>query len=147
MWRHGAACLIAAIAAAGPALATIEDAIVGQLRAQGYTSVEVSTTMLGRVRIEAESPEFHREIVLNPRTGEILRDYWEQIPGSDAEVPTLFDPSQVSGSGTNFGSNSGSNSGSGSSGSSGSGSSHGSGSSGGSGSGGHGSGGGEVDDD
>lgn len=61
-----------------PALgADLADGIVSQLRAQGFTSVDVSTTLLGRVRILAESGASRREIVLNPRTGEILRDYEE----------------------------------------------------------------------
>lgn len=53
------------------------DAITRQLKAQGYTSVEVSRTLLGRARIVAKRPGEQREIIVNPRTGEILRDYWQ----------------------------------------------------------------------
>lgn len=53
------------------------DAIARQLRAQGYTSVEVSKTLLGRARIVARRKGELREIIVNPRTGEILRDYWQ----------------------------------------------------------------------
>ncbi|MCE8523091.1 hypothetical protein KBY30_19030 [Ruegeria pomeroyi] len=53
------------------------EAITRQLKAQGYTSVEVSRTLLGRARIVAKRPGEQREIIVNPRTGEILRDYWQ----------------------------------------------------------------------
>lgn len=63
--------------AAAPAFAqTHVDRIVQQLMRQGYLEIEISRTFLGRTRIEAESPTHEREIIINPRTGEILRDYW-----------------------------------------------------------------------
>ncbi len=150
-------CLAAAVAAglsAGQALAgTFEDDLVAQLYRQGFSEVEVSRTLLGRIRVVATSATVWREIVVNPRTGEILRDYSEDIESDDVPVPTLLNSGSNSGSnsgkgssGSGSGSGSGSNSGSGSSGSgSGSGSSGGSGSGSGSGSGG-GSGGGSDDD-
>ncbi|PYF09458.1 hypothetical protein C8J30_10830 [Rhodobacter viridis] len=58
-----------------PALAVEADDVVAQLRAQGFKQINVSRTFLGRVKIEAQAPAVHREIVLNPKTGEILRDY------------------------------------------------------------------------
>ena len=77
----------AALLAAAPAFAqSFEDALVAQLRAQGFRQISVSRTLLRRVRIEAESPTQRREIILNPRTGEILRDYW-QIIGPPGSVP------------------------------------------------------------
>lgn len=68
-------CFLAMPAAAAP---TIEE-IIAQLEAQGYTDVSVSRTWLGRIRIEAESGTHEREIVFNQRTGEILRDFWEEL--------------------------------------------------------------------
>ena len=61
--------------AAGPALSDdrTED-IVRQLHAQGYKSVDISRTFLGRTRIVATKGLAQREIVVNPRTGQILRD-------------------------------------------------------------------------
>lgn len=50
--------------------------VVDQLRDQGYVAVQVERTLLGRTRIMAEGRNGHREIILNPRTGEILRDLW-----------------------------------------------------------------------
>lgn len=54
---------------------TVDQAVVAQLQQQGYTSVKVSTTWLGRIVIRARLDGGHREIVINPKTGEILRDY------------------------------------------------------------------------
>lgn len=62
--------------AALPALAAPSvDQIVAQLEAQGYDDIDVERTWLGRIRIEAESKTREREIIINPRTGEILRDF------------------------------------------------------------------------
>lgn len=67
--------LIAALLAPLPALAVEPDEIVTQLRAQGFNQITVNRTFLGRIKIEAQASKLHREIVLNPKTGEILRDY------------------------------------------------------------------------
>lgn len=48
--------------------------IVDALRAQGYEVTVTRRTFLGRGLIEAEGPAGEREIIYNPRTGEILRD-------------------------------------------------------------------------
>ena len=61
----------AGLAAAGP----VEDAIVSQLQEQGYSAVNVRKTMLGRIRIIAANENRVREIIVNPNSGEILRDY------------------------------------------------------------------------
>ncbi|MEP2534233.1 hypothetical protein [Shimia sp.] len=69
---------IAALMLVTPAVAeTRVEAITRQLASQGYTDIEVSRTFLGRVQIEANRGGLEREIILNPRSGEILRDYWE----------------------------------------------------------------------
>ncbi|MEH7827517.1 hypothetical protein [Gemmobacter denitrificans] len=49
--------------------------IVAQLEYQGYRQIKVNRTWLGRVRIVAVVNSAEREIVINPTTGEILRDY------------------------------------------------------------------------
>jgi len=60
-----------------PAFAqTPQDVVIDQLQSQGYTSITVNRTLLGRIRIVAISAAYRREIVMNPNTGEILRDYW-----------------------------------------------------------------------
>ncbi|GLS85656.1 hypothetical protein GCM10010873_06290 [Cypionkella aquatica] len=51
-----------------------QKSVVSQLRRQGYRQINVERTLLGRVRIVAARGGGLREIILNPRTGEILRD-------------------------------------------------------------------------
>lgn len=69
------------------------DALVQQLREQGYVEFAVSRTLLGRVRVIALAPDGEqREIVFNPATGEILRDYSEAADGSAA--PRVLDRPQ-----------------------------------------------------
>ena len=101
MGRLGSFVLIAALCVPGPAAAIEAGEIVAQLRAQGFAQIRVSHTFLGRVRIEAQSPRLHREIVLNPKTGEILRDYTED--GGDgsrfAGAPAGGDTAVSTGSG------------------------------------------------
>ncbi len=57
------------------------DKIVRRLRKQGYTDITSSRTFLGRVRIVAWRGGESREIILNPYTGEILRDVWTAADG------------------------------------------------------------------
>lgn len=72
--RFGAGAVIALLGAT-PALARDDTgAVVDQLHRLGYGKVTVSRTILGRVRITAERDSVQREIVLDPRSGEILRD-------------------------------------------------------------------------
>jgi hypothetical protein len=73
--RHLIAALVAL--AASPALAAGPvDRVVGDLRRLGFSSITVSRTLLGRSRVVAERDDGTREIILNPITGEILRDLW-----------------------------------------------------------------------
>lgn len=58
------------------------DSVERQLHAQGFTKMKVTRTWLGRTRIVATSKTQTREIIINPRTGEILRDYWQPLSGS-----------------------------------------------------------------
>lgn len=73
--------LMLAVAPAGPALAQqgqpddIGSLLVRQLKDQGYSGIQVGHTLLGRLRIVAQLDGMQREIVINPYTGEILRDY------------------------------------------------------------------------
>ncbi len=74
-----ATSLLTAATLAGAAHAeTRVQAIARHLAEQGYHDIEVSRTFLGRARIEAEKDGIEREIIVNPRSGEILRDYWEE---------------------------------------------------------------------
>ncbi len=97
-----------ALVSAAPAFAgSFENAVIKQLKAQGFRQITVETTLLGRVRIVAHSKAGRREIVLNPRTGEILRDVLTAADGSVA--PAIAHNS--GGSENSDGSNSGSDDG------------------------------------
>lgn len=86
--------LLALALSAGAAAAQSRfDMVVRQLGAQGYAEITVSQTLLGRTRIVARRGDERREIILNPRTGEILRDYWEGPSSAASEAgPSLLDP-------------------------------------------------------
>lgn len=52
------------------------DGIVRELKRNGYRIDSVARTLLGRVKIVASNRRGVREIIVNPATGEILRDLW-----------------------------------------------------------------------
>ncbi len=83
-------CLAAMMLSAGVALsASVSDGIIAQLTRQGFTDISSETTWLGRVRILATRKDGSREIVINPRTGEILRDQFTASNGSIGAEPIL----------------------------------------------------------
>lgn len=53
---------------------SVGDQIARQLRRRGYSDVTVSRTLLGRIRVVGTRGTKRREIVVNPSSGEILRD-------------------------------------------------------------------------
>ncbi|SHF63819.1 hypothetical protein SAMN05444339_10994 [Loktanella atrilutea] len=81
-------CLLPSLAAAE----TVQESILSQLRDQGFTRIEVSRTLLGRTRLEATSDRLEREMVFNPQTGEILRDYWQERNDDGRAAPQIMDP-------------------------------------------------------
>ena len=81
-----AVALWVGMAQAGVAL-TVEERLVAGLQDQGYTVLEQGYTFLGRLRIVAETDLIHREIVVNPGTGEILRDYAVYISDMPQAAP------------------------------------------------------------
>ena len=83
---------LAALCAGTPALAAgYQDQIVSQLKKQGYGNIRVQRTLLGRVRIVASGSGGRREIILNPRTGEILRDFWTDTGASSSSGGKIID--------------------------------------------------------
>lgn len=101
--------VIAILFATLPHLLSAEDLraqIAEQLRSQGYANVEITKTWLGRLRFEAFKDDTQREIIVNPRTGEILRDFQSTANGAmkpgvqilDRPSPAreLSDPERVS---------------------------------------------------
>lgn len=85
--------LAASMANAG----SFETAVVSQLRGQGYSEITVERTMLGRMRIVGARNGNTREIILNPRTGEILRDV---LLAADGQVETQISGDTGSGKGS-----------------------------------------------
>ena len=73
---RGAATLSVVAMLATPALAAdrAAESVMRQLRKLGYEDVGSARTLLGRTRITARRGSERREIVLDPRSGEILRD-------------------------------------------------------------------------
>jgi hypothetical protein len=94
------AWLVAFTVAGSPVAAqSMQETIVDQLVDQGFGKIRISTTLLGRTRIVATSPSKSREIIFNPRTGEILRDYWDDLDDDDHGV-RLVSPSDGSSGGS-----------------------------------------------
>ena len=85
--------ILALCLTAGPAMAKdVATAWVEQLTLDGYDDISVSRTWLGRTRIIAEKGEIEREIILNHRTGEVLRDYSRHEDGT-LRLPLGFEVS------------------------------------------------------
>ena len=61
----------------------MRDRIIRELRDDGYTDIRIFRTFLGRLRFIARDETTRREIVLNPATGVILRDYLRFIDTDD----------------------------------------------------------------
>ena len=89
--------MLVLILAAGAAPAQDRDLLarlVFALRAEGYDQIRTERTLLKRIRIVAGRAGERREIVIDPRTGEVLRDYSRErngevsAPGSDAILGT-----------------------------------------------------------
>lgn len=77
MTRKVMGALVAGLLGSAPAFAdTIADTIVNELKSQGFDAVSTERTWLGRTRIVASGSAGEREIIVNPNTGEILRDLW-----------------------------------------------------------------------
>ena len=90
LFLFGLATTSVLAAVAGPALAaSYAEDVVAQLNQLGFSEIAVETTWLGRIKIVASRSDGIREIVLNPRTGEILRDVWMPVSG-DGEVRNVL---------------------------------------------------------
>jgi hypothetical protein len=59
----------------------IEDIIEDLREDWGFERIEVTTSLLGRAQIRASNAMWVRELVVNPRTGEVLRDVWFDTTG------------------------------------------------------------------
>lgn len=91
--------VVAGVVFGSPALAQdYVESIIRQLKRQGFRSVVQERTLLGRVRITASRKDGRREIIVNPKSGEILRDLWTPISGGSREV-SIIDDDRGGGSG------------------------------------------------
>lgn len=75
MSRLFAALVLALLALPAAAQLSPSENILAALRAKGYHIIIDERTWLGRARIVAEDAMTRRELVFNPGTGEIFRDY------------------------------------------------------------------------
>lgn len=75
MSRFFAALVLALLALPAAAQLSPSENILTALRAKGYRIITEERTWLGRARIVAEDAMTRRELVFNPGTGEIFRDY------------------------------------------------------------------------
>ena len=75
-------CLPAA--AANADAQAVRDAMIAELRTEGFNRIRVSRTLLGRVRLVAERPGEQREIVISPTSGQVLRDHVRRSDKGDA---------------------------------------------------------------
>lgn len=86
---------LALAAGATAARATVTDplvvSLIDDLKRQGYKDFDVSQTWLGRVRIVARMNGVVRELIIDPRTGEILRDY-QDVQGQGGRPRSPPDP-------------------------------------------------------
>ena len=79
---------------------TFTESVLDQLRNQGFDRISVQRTLLGRTQIIARGNGGRREIILNPRTGEILRDLWiTGAGGSDTNDRLIKDQEDGKGRG------------------------------------------------
>lgn len=65
---------------------TITDRMIASLEKQGFTVITVSRTWLGRMWLLAKNADSRREVVFDPQTGEILRDYSTGLATVSAET-------------------------------------------------------------
>ena len=75
---------VLATTVAFPAAAITPEEVVARLTSEGYTEIEVKTTLLGRTKIEGKKGNTEYEIVLNAR-GDVLREETEVEDEEDEE--------------------------------------------------------------
>lgn len=89
--------LVAFLVWALPAAAlTPAEQVIAALEAKGYEVIVQERTWLGRLRIVAVTGDLRRELVINPGTGEILRDFSELRWADSNETGTSGSPDVAS---------------------------------------------------
>lgn len=97
MMRAIAFCGLLALTPFAASAQSVQEQILTQLSEQGFHDFEVSKTLLGRIRVTSKSNTLRRELVFNPVTGEILRDYWTALTSNSGQNPRVIlrDPSRT----------------------------------------------------
>lgn len=92
MKRLICAAILAIPAHPGFAQSTPADDIIAALHSHGYRIIVQERTWLGRERVVAETANKRREVVFNPGTGEIMRDYVVALAQGDGkrDAPTAI---------------------------------------------------------
>ncbi|MEO1549071.1 MAG: hypothetical protein AAFR93_01420 [Pseudomonadota bacterium] len=75
--------------------------VVRQLEAQGYEITSTQRTLLGRVRVVSVRGDREREVVFNPRNGNVLRDYVRVLSDDGDTVRGAAERAGSAGSGRN----------------------------------------------
>lgn len=75
---------------------SVSDRVFANLKAQGYLVVQQDRTWLGRIWVLARNETVQRELVFDPTTGEVLRDYTVLL--ADLYAAKKFDVAQSDGS-------------------------------------------------
>ncbi len=81
-----ALCVSMAVGATPLLAQSAQEKFVDELHLQGFNSLSISRTWLGRTRITGSNGTFNRELIFNTRSGEILRDYWEPTAATKAKA-------------------------------------------------------------
>ncbi len=89
--RIALALLLGTSAAMAETKSQLTEPIVSRLQEEGYVVVQIKRTWLGRILIISQNGEFLREVVINPHTGEILRDKLFALDGSNGAVAPMPD--------------------------------------------------------
>ena len=63
--------------------------IVERLQGEGFVVSQIKRTWLGRILIVSQNGEYLREVVINPHTGEILRDKLFALDGSNTAASPM----------------------------------------------------------
>lgn len=97
MMRAIAFCSLLALMPFAASAQSVQEQILTQLADQGFHDFEISKTLLGRIRVTSQSNTLSRELVFNPVTGEILRDYWTALTSNTGQNPRVIlrDPSRT----------------------------------------------------
>lgn len=81
-------------------------AVIDRLRSEGFGNITTKRTFIGRVRITASKRGQSREVVVDPRNGEILRDLTRNTAADDDDGASASN-SGSDGSGSGSGSDDG----------------------------------------